>query len=98
MGRITLSSEKLRPQLTRSSLLRRVITGSRARDVTGLFDPHAEFAESAVALFVGRVESEDVLRAQLFREAGEGLVELFQRKVGSLFVMARTIFADRKFR
>jgi hypothetical protein len=84
--------------LSRPSFLRRIVTSSRARDVTRLFDSHAEFAESAVAFFVGRVEAEDILRAQLFREVVKSPVEFFQRKVVSLFVMPRTIFAKRKFR
>src|SRR5262249_28246217 len=74
------------------------VTGSRGRDVIGLFDSHTEFAERAIAFFVGRVEAEDVLRAQLFREIVKSLVEFFQRKVISLFAIPRTIFAERKFR
>src|SRR5215510_16408773 len=53
------------------SFLRRVIPGSGARDVIGLFDSDVEFAERAVAFFVGRVESEDVLGAQSFGEISE---------------------------
>src|SRR5215510_6197470 len=68
-----------------SSLLGRVIPRSGARDVIGLLDSDVEFAESAVALFVGRVESEDVLGAQPFGEIGEGPVEFFQRRLIGLF-------------
>src|SRR5262249_45833938 len=73
------------PLSTPSSLLRRVIPRSGARDVIGLFDSDVEFAERAVAFFVGRVESEDVLGAQPFGEIGEGPLEFFQRRLIGLF-------------
>src|SRR5215468_11517890 len=63
-----------------SSFLRRVIPRSGAGDVTGLFDSDVEFAERAVAFFVGRVESEDVLSAQSIGEIGKGPVEFSQRR------------------
>src|SRR5262249_60223404 len=68
-----------------SSLLWGVIPRSGPRGVIRLFDSDGEFAEGAVAFFVGRVESEHVLGAQLFGEAGEGPVELFQRHFIVLF-------------
>src|SRR5262249_59491406 len=68
-----------------SSLLWGVIPRSGPGGVIRLFDSDGEFAEGAVAFFVGRVESEHVLSAQLFGEAGEGPVELFQRHFIGLF-------------
>ena len=38
--------------LPRSSILRRVVTGSRARVIAGLFDSHAEFDEKIVLFSV----------------------------------------------
>ena len=70
-----------------SSLLRRVIPYSARADVVGLFDSDVEFAERAVAFFVGREEPEDVLGAQPVGEIGEGPVEFSQRRIIGLIAM-----------
>src|SRR5689334_3784901 len=51
---VPFSSSPRRP--VAPSLFRRVIPRSGARYVIGLFDSDVEFAERAVAFFVGRVE------------------------------------------
>jgi hypothetical protein len=48
-----LKAENYGAALPCSSIPWRVVTCSRAGEITGLLDSHAELAESAVAFFVG---------------------------------------------